>query len=86
MSWSGSVPHNFHRNQTGGTQGEPGSYWNHNVHYQGVILNAVPAGCGAAISDVTWAQARATARRLLPGVRYRRRLLWRYSLIWDKPA
>lgn len=24
-------------------------YWNHNVHYQRVILNAVPPGCGAAI-------------------------------------
>ena len=201
-------------------QGEPGGYWNHNIHYQSVILNAVPAGCGAAIdvgcgdgmlarelaarcvnvtgidkdasmialardrghggassatfiegdflehpfpdgsfdfacantaihhmgsvaaltkmarilrpggrlavvgmsengspadwvigaagipasyyykftrhegtsgapvmaSDMTWAQLHASARRLLPGVRYRRRLLWRYSLIWDKPA
>jgi len=26
-----------------------------------------------------------TARRLLPGVRYRRHLLWRYSLLWTKP-
>ena len=26
-----------------------GEYWNHNVHYQRVILEAVPAGCGAAI-------------------------------------
>ena len=24
-------------------------YWNHNVHYQPVILNAVPGGCGAAL-------------------------------------
>lgn len=178
MSCSGSVPHNFNRNTTDTTQGESGSYWNHNVHYQRVILNAVPVGCDAAIdvgcgdgmlarelaarcenvtgidkdasmialardrdnggdvtfiegdfrthpfadasfdfvcantaihhmgsaaaltkitrheghsgapvmaSDVTWAQARATARRLLPGVRYRRHLLWRYSLVWDKP-
>jgi len=23
--------------------------WNHNVHYQPVILRAVPAGCGAAL-------------------------------------
>jgi len=36
--------------------------------------------------DMTWAQARATARQVLPGVRYRRHLLWRYSLVWDKPA
>src|SRR5579862_2818194 len=24
-------------------------YWNHNVHYQPVILNAVPPGCGSAL-------------------------------------
>ena len=24
-------------------------YWNHNVHYQPVILRAVPPGCGAAL-------------------------------------
>jgi hypothetical protein len=24
-------------------------YWNHNVHYQPVILGAVPPGCGAAL-------------------------------------
>lgn len=35
--------------------------------------------------DLTWSQVRETARRILPGVRYRRHLLWRYSLIWDKP-
>jgi ubiquinone/menaquinone biosynthesis C-methylase UbiE len=35
---------------------------------------------------MTWAQVRQTARDLLPGVRYRRHLLWRYSLRWDKPA
>jgi SAM-dependent methyltransferase len=36
--------------------------------------------------DLTWGQVRQTARRVLPGVRYRRHLLWRYSLIWEKPA
>jgi SAM-dependent methyltransferase len=36
--------------------------------------------------DMTWGQVRATAGRLLPGVRYRRHLLWRYSLLWRKPA
>jgi ubiquinone/menaquinone biosynthesis C-methylase UbiE len=36
--------------------------------------------------DMTWAQVRATAERALPGVRYRRHLLWRYSLRWDKPV
>jgi hypothetical protein len=24
-------------------------YWNHNVHYQPVILNAVPPGCRTAL-------------------------------------
>jgi SAM-dependent methyltransferase len=36
--------------------------------------------------DLTWAEVRETARRVLPGVRYRRHLLWRYSLVWDKPV
>ena len=36
--------------------------------------------------DLTWGKVRRTARRVLPGVRYRRHLLWRYSLIWDKPT
>lgn len=34
---------------------------------------------------MTWADVRATARRLLPGVRYRHHLMWRYSLLWSKP-
>jgi hypothetical protein len=44
-------------------------------------------GPGAPIMDpqMTWAEVRATARRLLPGVRYRRHLLFRYSLVWRKP-
>jgi SAM-dependent methyltransferase len=42
---------------------------------------------GAPIKDpeMTWAEVRAAARRLLPGVRYRRHLLFRYSLLWSKP-
>ena len=44
-------------------------------------------GSGGPAEDpaMTWAQVRAAARRLLPGVRYRRHLLWRYSLLWSKP-
>jgi SAM-dependent methyltransferase len=34
----------------------------------------------------TYAQVERTAAETLPGVRYRRHLLWRYSLIWTKPA
>jgi SAM-dependent methyltransferase len=42
---------------------------------------------GAPVKDpeMTWAEVRASARRLLPGVRYRRHLLFRYSLLWRKP-
>jgi SAM-dependent methyltransferase len=33
----------------------------------------------------TYADMQALARQALPGVRYRRHLLWRYSLVWTKP-
>ncbi|HLK74771.1 MAG TPA: class I SAM-dependent methyltransferase [Streptosporangiaceae bacterium] len=35
--------------------------------------------------DHSWREARAMAATALPGVRYRRRVLWRYSLLWRKP-
>ncbi len=35
--------------------------------------------------DHSWREVRAAARETLPGVRYRRHLLWRYSLLWRKP-
>lgn len=34
----------------------------------------------------TYGQVRRVARRLLPGARYRRHVLWRYSLVWTKPT
>ncbi|MFF5209493.1 class I SAM-dependent methyltransferase [Streptosporangium sp. NPDC000396] len=34
----------------------------------------------------TYAGMRHIAEGVLPGVRYRRHLLWRYSLMWTKPA
>jgi hypothetical protein len=36
--------------------------------------------------DHTWSQARTVARRVLPGARWRRHLLWRYSLTWNRPG
>jgi hypothetical protein len=33
----------------------------------------------------TYAGMRRLAADLLPGVRFRRHLLWRYSLVWTKP-
>jgi SAM-dependent methyltransferase len=35
---------------------------------------------------MTWEEVRVGALRLLPGVRYHRHLLWRYSLLWRKPG
>jgi ubiquinone/menaquinone biosynthesis C-methylase UbiE len=56
-----------------------------NLYYRAVYHEG---NSGAPIKDpdMTWGQVRATASRLLPGVRYRRRLLWRYSLLWRKPG
>ena len=34
----------------------------------------------------TFGETRRIATRTLPGARYRRRLLWRYSLVWTKPS
>lgn len=34
----------------------------------------------------SWASMRRIALRELPGARWRRHLLWRYSLVWTKPA
>jgi 2-polyprenyl-3-methyl-5-hydroxy-6-metoxy-1,4-benzoquinol methylase len=44
-----------------------------------------PAGMPVQMPDMTWSEVRAAARELLPGARYRRHLLWRYSLVWTKP-
>jgi len=33
----------------------------------------------------SYREVRRVAERVLPGVRYRRHLLWRYSLVWRKP-
>jgi SAM-dependent methyltransferase len=41
-------------------------------------------GCVIKDPDMTWAQVRETAARLLPGSRYRRHLMWRYSITWRK--
>jgi ubiquinone/menaquinone biosynthesis C-methylase UbiE len=43
---------------------------------------------GAPIMDpgMSWRQVRAASAAALPGVRYRRHLLWRYSLLWQKPG
>lgn len=35
--------------------------------------------------EMSWAQVRDEALRLLPGARFRRRALWRYSVVWTRP-
>ena len=35
---------------------------------------------------MSYGQVRAGAERILPGMRYRRHLLWRYSIVWTRPA
>jgi SAM-dependent methyltransferase len=34
----------------------------------------------------TYPQLRRLARDVLPGARFRRRMLWRYSLVWERPG
>ncbi|WP_456846647.1 hypothetical protein [Cellulomonas sp. P5_C6] len=43
---------------------------------------------GAPVRDPehTYADVRTTAAVVLPGARWRRRLYWRYSLVWRAPA
>ncbi|MDV7222309.1 class I SAM-dependent methyltransferase [Streptomyces prunicolor] len=45
-----------------------------------------PVGMPIEDSAMCWGEAREGVRRLLPGARFRRRLLWRYVAEWDKPV
>ncbi|GAA2795431.1 class I SAM-dependent methyltransferase [Saccharopolyspora taberi] len=51
-------------------------------------LRRAQAPEGMPVSDprMSYGQVRATARRLLPCVRYRWHVLRRYSLVWEKPS
>ncbi len=60
----------------------------------GVPLNLVhrflrgeggPADMPMEDSMMSWSEVRQAAHRVLPGSRFRRRLLGRYTLVWDKP-
>ncbi|MBB1253875.1 methyltransferase domain-containing protein [Streptomyces sp. OF3] len=44
-----------------------------------------PAGMPVAEPAESWGEVRRTSARILPGRRWRRRLLWRYSIHWRKP-
>jgi SAM-dependent methyltransferase len=56
-----------------------------NLYYKRVRDEGNP-GAPIRDPDMTWSQVRRTAARVLPGARYRRHLLWRYSIVWTKPA
>ncbi|MFF4112691.1 class I SAM-dependent methyltransferase [Streptomyces sp. NPDC001714] len=45
-----------------------------------------PSGMPVEDSIMNWGEVRQATAHLLPGRRYRRRLLWRYTLVWDKPV
>ncbi|MBT2488886.1 class I SAM-dependent methyltransferase [Streptomyces sp. ISL-96] len=45
-----------------------------------------PDGMPIQMPTLAWGDVRRAANQLLPGCRFRRHLLWRYSLIWDKPT
>jgi SAM-dependent methyltransferase len=45
-----------------------------------------PAGMPVADPQMSYGEVRAAARRLLPGMRYRRHVLRRYSVAWEKPT
>jgi hypothetical protein len=55
--------------------------WNHNIrtHWESTAPTIWPP-------PETYAGVRAAAARVVPGARMRRRLLWRYTLVWTKPA
>ncbi|MCO6003419.1 class I SAM-dependent methyltransferase [Actinoallomurus purpureus] len=44
-----------------------------------------PPGMPMVEPEMSWGQVRRDALRLLPGARFRRHLLWRYSVCWRKP-
>ena len=56
------------------------------LFYRMTRRKAGPGGVPIMDPDMSWREVRATAQRILPGVRYRRHLMWRYSLRWRKPA
>jgi ubiquinone/menaquinone biosynthesis C-methylase UbiE len=63
-----------------GAAGIPANLWYKHTRGEGY------PGAPIMEPDMTWSQVRSAATRLLPGARYRRHLLWRYSVTWVKPA
>ncbi|MFI5675031.1 class I SAM-dependent methyltransferase [Streptomyces cellulosae] len=57
-----------------------------NRFYQSRRDEGGPAGMPIEDTTMSWGEVRRAAHALLPGCRFRRRLLWRYTLVWDKPT
>jgi hypothetical protein len=78
--------------------GEPRNRWPHDIPYEmaGVVAHRWHRWRNGGLREMsaptvwpppdTLARVRATAERLLPGVRLRRHVLFRYSLLWTKPG
>jgi hypothetical protein len=65
-------------------------YWNHNEQSAGLdnvtfVEADLLGGMPMTMPAMGWGEVRREARRLLPGCRFRRHRLWRYSLTWDRP-
>jgi SAM-dependent methyltransferase len=54
--------------------------------FYGAVYRRGESGAPIMDPEMSWRQVRAAAAAALPGVRYRRHLLWRYSLLWQKPG
>ncbi|MEV5828265.1 class I SAM-dependent methyltransferase [Spirillospora sp. NPDC052242] len=56
-------------------------------HFHRARHRRIAGDPGAPVTDpdMTWAEVRDGARRVVPGVVFRRHLLWRYSLVWHRP-
>jgi len=69
------------------------SLWDHIVSAASILPNRIMRARhgwydhGAPMDDPrdSWATVRDVTEQLLPGVEYRRRLYWRYTLVWNKP-
>ena len=69
------------------------SPWDHVVSAASILPNRLMRALrgwydhGAPMDDPrdSWATVRGVAEQLLPGVVYRRRPYWRYTLVWNKP-
>ncbi|GAA3982991.1 class I SAM-dependent methyltransferase [Actinomadura viridis] len=57
----------------------------HHLHRRRHRGRAGDPGAPVADPEMTWGEVRDEALRLLPGARFRRHLLWRYSISWSRP-